>query len=486
MTKSSVKPILFSKHFGINPSDLTRAGVFDPSLNVDTLLFPDPLLLEKSAHPEMRDARKTFDDHFERIRKLLLASKGDEHHVGWRAAQRMMRFPEIRGTCLGYGSGTISGSGAGPKMTTRLMRTGYQVASLGIDDPDLFMAIGLFEEDFGPDLIGDMFTNVCFSDIVKFNARISVDLQLPTEMFPIRLANGQQFSGNFVPNPTMPDRRVPVILLPLDILRDLPIAQDWRGVQEVSEQNQAFRDSLNESVVNLWSKKTLESKDRLKDWALKGRENFGDLLDLLHGMDGKPYDFSADRFGEIIWRSFEDKFLSKYPLDLKGIVINDQISALAVVDKIIEQFRFLIEDRDVWRELYTDTGAPRLEKAAQRLFYIAAVSYCEANNLDITPEADTGRGPVDFKFSNSYNGRVLVEIKLSKNSKVVSGYERQLKIYDTAEKSFASRYIIIDVGNLGNRLTDVYAARDRRLEMHSSAPKVVYIDGKPRQSASKA
>jgi hypothetical protein len=67
-------------------------------------------------------------------------------------------------------------------------------------------------------------------------------------------------------------------------------------------------------------------------------------------------------------------------------------------------------------------GSPRPEKAAQRLFFAIAYAYCKANNLDVTPEADTGNGPVDFKVSLGFTGRVLVEIKLSTNTKLVRGY----------------------------------------------------------------
>lgn len=83
---------------------------------------------------------------------------------------------------------------------------------------------------------------------------------------------------------------------------------------------------------------------------------------------------------------------------------------------------------------------------------MVALSYCEANNLDITPEAETGRGPVDFKFSNALDGRILVEIRLSKNGQLVTGYTKQLDIYNAAEKSFDSRYLVIDVGSMGKKM----------------------------------
>lgn len=483
--KSSVKPLLFTKQFGVLPCKLASLGVFDPALNVDTLLFPDPLLLDSSSHPEMQAARKTFEEHFEKVRRLLLHSKGDETHVAWKTARKLLSFPEIRGTCLGYGSGSISGSGAGPEMTRRIMKTGFEIAQLGIDDPDLFMAMGLFEEDFGPDLIGDMFTNVAFGNIVEFNRRVYNEIGVATDDFDITLKNGLRYSGRFAKNPAISGTPTPVILMPTDILRDLPVALDWAGVQGVSTQNQEFRDSLNASVRSLWSKKTLEGKGKLKTWALSSSTAFGDLLDMLHGMDGKPYDFAGDKIGELVWRSFSERVLSEYPLVIKSPAKLTHDSALEIVDKIIEQFIHLIEKRDIWRELYTPDGTPRLEKAAQRLFYITALSYCEANGLDITPEAETGRGPVDFKFAIGIAGRILVEIKLSRNGQLVSGYTKQLQIYNEAENAFASRYVIIDVGGMGAKLKKVRAAEKDQGDKYGSAPKVIVVDGLPKESASK-
>src|SRR6202008_2938636 len=94
-------------------------------------------------------------------------------------------------------------------------------------------------------------------------------------------------------------------------------------------------------------------------------------------------------------------------------------------------------------------GSPRPEKAAQRLFFAVAHAYCKANDIDLTPEADTGNGPVDFKMSSGFTGRVLVEIKLSTNPKVVAGYAKQLETYKEAEETTRGFYVMIDVGQMG-------------------------------------
>jgi hypothetical protein len=99
-----------------------------------------------------------------------------------------------------------------------------------------------------------------------------------------------------------------------------------------------------------------------------------------------------------------------------------------VVIHIINQFRYLIENRGLSKELW-HKGKRRNEKSVQRIFFAVADSYCKANNLDISPEVDVGTGQIDFKFSSGYETRLLVEVKLSDNPKLVAGYEKQLEIY---------------------------------------------------------
>ena len=47
-------PILFSTHFGLDTEVLGCAGLVDPLLDVDTPLFIDPVLLDKSSNDRIR------------------------------------------------------------------------------------------------------------------------------------------------------------------------------------------------------------------------------------------------------------------------------------------------------------------------------------------------------------------------------------------------------------------------------------------------
>lgn len=476
-------PIRFSSYFGVSEDVLSRLEILNPTLNADTKLFIDPFLIPESGHAEISVAGyKTYRRHFETVIKLLAASK-TEGDVPWRNARRLMEFPEIKGTCLGYGAQSVSGSGSGAFTTAGVMQTAKAIVDLGIDDPDLFVAMGLFEEGIGPDRISDMATNVIFPDLIAFNVRVLTKLEVPTKNISMTLKNGESYSAELVINP-FEQTPTPVILVPTDVLRDLPIATDWSDVAAAASKNAALRNRVNKQVAEFWHRRTLKDKDELRRWAMSSGDTFRIYLELLHGAKPEAYDIEGDPLGELVWRRLAETIAGDQPFRLLNPKTPTPDDIAEIVRQIIEQFRFLIEKRRLSEDLYHG-DRPRPEKAAQRLFFAVAYAYCKANNLDLTPEADTGNGPVDFKMSAGFKGRVLVEIKLSTNSKVVAGYTRQLATYEEAEEATRGFYVVINVGGMRKKDKQLISERDRVAATGRRTSEIVFVDGLRRPSASK-
>lgn len=473
-------PTRLSEAFGIQKGVLKRLGILNASLDSDTKLFIDPLLLQNSKHPEFsKSALKTFKNHFEKVIKLLSASKIN-NDVAWRNARRLLMFPEVNYICLGYSSSAGKGSGSGAFTTNGIMETAKAIIDLGIQDPDLFIALAVFEEGIGPDRISDMTANIILDDILKFNERVLSVLKIKTRPCNITLKNGNSFKVSL---PINPINGKPIILLPLDILRDLPIATDWSDISTAAAHNEALRTDVNKHIAEIWRKKTLKDKDEIKRWATKSKKDFETFLNLLKSEPPKPYDADNDPLGELFWNEIAEHIATteKRSINNKIKTAND---AKKVVEEIIDQFQFLIEKRRLSEELYYK-GGRRPEKAAQRLFFAVAYSYCKANGLDVTPEADTGNGPVDFKFSSGFYLRVLVEIKLSSNSHVVKGYLNQLEIYKNAEETMAAYYIVIDVDHLMNKKDEeLIKLKNECAKKKQPVSQIVFIDGNKKASAS--
>jgi hypothetical protein len=478
-----VNPVSFSGHFGVPRDKLAALGTFDPILNADTKLFVDPLLLEHSkASPFGKSSRTTFTSYFETIIKLIVGSnsKGD---VPWKAAGRKLQFPEVRYQCLGYGGTSTRGSGGGEAQTAMLVQTASEIVALGITDPDLFIAMALFEEGIGPDRISDMTCKIIMGDLITYTQTICSEVGVPTQQITFKLTNGETFAGDLPVNPYDPEAG-PIILVPQDVLRDLPVASDWESVGDAASKNAAFRSSVNEHVAGIWAGKARKDKATLKDWALSNDARFRDLLDVLKGMPARSYDFAGDPNGEVFWVRLLELLKPEDVQRLEKPSEWNHNTLATVVEQIIENFRHMIEDRRYSEELYHD-GKPRAEKAAQRIFFLVAQAFCKANDLDLTPEADTGNGPVDFKISSGFSGRALVEIKLSTNGKLVAGYTRQLDAYATAEEAKLAYYLIVDVGGMGNKYDNVLAEKNIKVMQGKAIRPIFVVDATRKPSASK-
>lgn len=130
-------PILFSNYFGIHADLLNEAGLIDSFVNVDTPLFIDPVLLEKSDFPMIRDeALPTFKAHFTKFIRLLAISEA-EGDVAWKAARRLLDLQEPPENGLGYGGSGRSGSSRPDVVRLSMMRTAKDIIKLGSKDPEM-------------------------------------------------------------------------------------------------------------------------------------------------------------------------------------------------------------------------------------------------------------------------------------------------------------------------------------------------------------
>jgi hypothetical protein len=462
--------ISFSRQFGINPVILERAGALNPLLNVDTKLFIDPLLLGESRHSEIKTtARGRLKAHFETVLKLLkLSTKRDD--AAWRQAARLMDFPEFSATCLGYGAASVHGSGFGYTKRSKVLSTAKEIIDLGVEDPDVFLLIPLLEESIGPDLISDMTTRIIVPDLAAFTERVLRDTSISTQRF--------KFGEHNFNLPTNPFSKsaMPIVLVPKEVLSCLPIASDWSEVAHAAAENAALRDRVNQHIGDIWQRKTRKNKALLRANVLRSRLGVEALLEAIHGGRRTAYDFDADPLGLGAWRSVLEKIASDAPLQLLKPQKWTLDAVFQVVRKIVGQFGFLIEEKGLCKLLWHQ-GKPHHENVAQRIFFSVAHAYCNANNIDITPEADTGSGVVDFKFSEGSSARVLVETKLSNNRKLLRGFEHQLEAYKTSEQTIRAVYLVIDIGGMAKKDKTLIELRNEQTRRGKAASDLVFVNG---------
>lgn len=464
-------PVLFSKHFSIDSKELSSAGLIDPFLNVDTQLFIDPVLLEKSSNAEIRETGyPQFYKHFENYVRLLVMSEA-EGDAAWKAAERLLDLQEPPQTGLGYGGSSRSGSSRPKEVREKIMRTSKEIVTLGAKDPEMISLMGFFEDGVGPDTISDYTTQAIMSSLARI-----------TEQFCS--SHGIAISEA----PDLPGIRLPtyenaaLVLVPQDIVRDLPIANDWSGIQAAVLQNARIRKRVNEHLGDIAHPTVADQKAALRYAALKSAEDFEQFLSAVKE-NAASYDPNQDVFAyyklRAILLSDLTQFRRGYKLDIKM----DPSALRDFVMKTIEHFKHHVERGNLWEELWKG-DTPKKERAAQLIYFAIADCFCRANDIDVSPEANMGGGPVDFKFSRGYDARVLVEIKRSGGA-VRHGYEKQLEIYKDAARTSYGIYVVMDFGDLGEKLKQIHAIQRSRLERGEPASQIVVIDATKKESASK-
>ena len=154
-----------------------------------------------------------------------------------------------------------------------------------------------------------------------------------------------------------------------------------------------------------------------------------------------------------MWYDASAGYCHEHPLEFALASESDFLQAVA---DMVEAFKHFVEENGGWQLLWNDNKTAKPEKASQLLFYGVVKNYCIANNIDVSPETDVGRGPVDFKVSRGHQLRVLVETKLANNTRFRHGLKRQVPTYLNAERVRDGYYVVIAYGDKDlDRLSDI-------------------------------
>jgi len=469
-------PILFSAYFGVPPQALAVAGLINPFLDVDVPLFIDPVLLEKSSNQTINtSAIARFRRHFELlVRTLNISNAVDD--AAWKAARRQLDLSEPPENGLGYGGSGRSGNSRPEDIREAILRTSKEIITLGASDPEMISLMGFFEEDVGPDTISDMTTTVIMDDLAAITEAFCQANGVP--LFSFDVCAGHQLP-RFI---NRKGREVPIVLVPIDIVRDLPIANDWSDIERAAMENARIRDRVNRFLAGIATPTVVERKAAMRNAALGSSADFDFFLAAVKG-NVSNYDPNLDALGyyrlkDILANGFPG-LMQTAPYDLK---LGSQ-EVMRVVNDTIALFKRHVEAGNLWEELWVG-DKPKKERASQLIYYAIADAFCKANDVDISPEANMGGGPIDFKFSSGYRARVLVEMKRSGGT-VVHGYEKQLEFYKTASQTDFAVFVVVDYGDLGNKLSEIRGIREDRLKRGERASEIVVVDATPKASASK-
>lgn len=475
-------PKRISEGFKIRRHIFFKTGAFDSWLDQDSPLFIDPLLLNGCSAPEFNGSRDDILAYYGIVIRILLNSTPNDR--GWRAAKERLAFKEMPGLSLGYSKGSTRGSGIGKDFAGTILKTAYEILQIGINDPALFEVIGLFEDGIGADRISDMTANIVNQRIYAYSQRIFSG-------FPSVHLNKFNIGGDQYLLPRNPFNNNPVIVVPRDLLDELPIAVDHDDIGRVCSFNEDLREKFNSFLGENWMKQVKKySKRQLKEFVFERPEILSGLIETYSKVKPKKYDFEADPKGELIIDFVRDFFETEFESLKKWIlrIPNNASDIVSSVREICESVKRMIEEKQMWKLLYRDDAytTPKYEGAVQVLFDGLCEQVCDKYDLDITREPETGRGPVDFKFSRGSKSKVIVEIKLSSHGRLIHAFDSQVQIYQKAVDAVHAILLVVVVDEKPLVISRLFDHANSSGLSPEKRPEIILIDATPKISGSKA
>jgi len=461
-----------SEYFQLNDEQLellASMGVFDALIDKDNNFFINIIRIKQSTVPEFIEAYTHLNRYFSEIATLLeAADQPNAQDKMYRSARKKFEFHEVNGINLGVASYSY-GAGWGQKLSDQFLYDAYQIVKKGSKQPELFHLVSLFEENVAGDRLSDMIASIIEPEIKKYTLRVMEELGIRKENKPDLLF----LSDGLIQNPY---KNAPILLLPEEILHELPIARDWDDLDRVASENDIIRRELSEEIGSEWSRwATADRKEYLKHYIFMEPDACDRVVKGYKEAQLSPLNLkeNADYFAELL--------MKKIKKDLSFQSIREKPSTLEAALEIITLFKDWVENNRGWAEIQ-DAPSSKREKAVQRYIHLSAKYYVEVNNLDISCEPDEGRGPVDVKLSRGMD-KTLAEVKLSSNAQYLHGYLTQVQEYGAAERTRNLVYVFIDVGNPGRLATIQKVHRKNQLE-GKACPELIIIDARPKKAAS--
>lgn len=454
---------------------------FDAILDTDTKLFVDPFLIFRETPGFWSGAHDQLINHFDICFQLIAEGGCKPESVPYQKALALLRFPEPREFCLGYTDEGTDGAGGGDEYARLIADAMVAAIGRGLTNLRHFEELGVLNKGIGPDRISDLTCNILRNRFISYTKQVVERHSLPTETRRVRAASydparkAWQTESHALPINPNSDR--PILLVPARFLRSLPVLNpdDWWDNYEAEQ----LRTDLNYEVMGRVTKETIVqvARQHLEDvhaWA-EGKES----------QDAASYDFERDPKGVWGWLAAAQQFARSSPLQLDAPASDPEF--VGVIELVIGKYRHFVEEQGGWKLLWNTNGTEKPEEAAQLLFKGIAQSYCEANGIVLDREVNLGRGPVDFKFSNGYQRRALLEVKKLHNSKFWNGLEGQLPSYLKSDECNLGWYIPIKYrsGGASARWEREGPTRVRAVATAKNIDlRVTMIDGQPKASAS--
>ncbi|MDI6800560.1 MAG: hypothetical protein QMD01_00685 [Thermodesulfovibrionales bacterium] len=448
--------LYFSDHFKVKETNLEKYGAFNISLVADLPLFIDPFLLFNS---KKKKYKQLHDDIIKYL--VFLKEKSTSQTIDIGTLKAWYVFKEVEQNWLGFAVSGNKGSALdldfGRALNENLHKIFSEFGQEKVTKGSHLEKLCLIKEGVGKDNISDFATNLVKGFLLDYTQTFAqknineslrekfrvqrVRFNYDTETWEEATFDLPKFKNDFV------------ILTPKELLTK---DETWINKKDLFEDferipNAIANDELRHKVNNYFFSRiprdpkkkkeptkqekaaaafaTIQEFPELIDYYIKSKEENGDLAESI----------SSERvaFSQKFYINNVQQFIAG--LQNKNFYASAQNSQEEAKKKI-EILKEYIENNDGYKLFYHNGQRIKGEKDLQLLFGLVCH---ESSIFDTNREVNNGRGPVDFKISKGSSDKTLVEFKLANNKKLEQNLQKQVEIYQKANKTMSSFKVII-------------------------------------------
>lgn len=481
--------IYFSDRFNVSPQILDAYGAFDISVVSDLPVFVDPFLLFNSQKEEHQVLHEQILDYLRFLREHAHEPLEPGRIKSWYT------FSEVRQNWLGFAVGGNRGRGLGEKFAVSLHAALTDVLDNFGDETITSSShvekLALIRPGVGRDTISDLTTNLTKHYLLRYTSEFAVAHLDPADRKIVAVPraifnyNTQTWATSTYDLPFTDGDFV--ILTPAELLtkddtwiNKSDMMRQFDQLPDVTENGQLRADVNNYLRLRLSHRSSERERREVRARALL---QFPELIDCYIKLQEDAGDQAA--------ATSRDKVLDTHQL------LHDQVQRAAhdIAEKTslfetpwtsydealqaAEVFKDYVENQDGWRVINRGGGKAFANEGEVQGFFGLLL---QPSRFDVNREVNNGRGPVDFKISIGLD-KTLIEFKLAKSSSLERNMERQLSVYEKANKTNSSVFVVIAYTE-GELLKTLRVMKKLGLDRPDSR-KVLIIDASEKASASK-
>ena len=192
---------------------------------------------------------------------------------------------EISNTGLGFSKENSHGIGISGDLAKQLANSAYTIIKAGLEDPEIFALMQLIEDNVGADRISDMTLYILQKDFLAYTQRIAKELNIKTEKY--------NYTYDIVYEVPF-YRGKPIHFIPMNLLTDLPKANDFDDIDKVCNYNNQLKKKVADIIGVAWAQCKEYKKRDWRELILGNKACYETVVSYYKGLKGVPYDFTSD------------------------------------------------------------------------------------------------------------------------------------------------------------------------------------------------